>query len=142
MVKTLGVVWGVLFLLGGILGFIPGITEDGMFLGVFIVNTPHGILHIFSGLIFLVASWLGARTARLWFLLFGAFYATLGVYGVWAGDGMICGLISNNFYDGWGHVFLAFVLLITGIAAPTKFAGAEIASLRDTIRRSWLCTAS
>src|SRR5215469_4589662 len=122
MVRMLGVLWGFLFLLGGILGFVPGITNDGLFLGIFLVNTPHGLMHIASGIIFLIASGLGARAARSWFLLFGAFYGALGVYGVWVGDGLICGLISNNLYDGWGHIFLALVLLLIGFAVPATAA--------------------
>jgi hypothetical protein len=118
MIRTLAIVWGLLFLLGGIFGFVPGITNDRMFLGIFLVNTPHGIMHIASGIVFLVFSRLGARAARLWFLLFGAFYAGLGVYGVWGGDGLICGLISNNLYDGWGHIFLGLVLLLIRVVVP------------------------
>jgi cytochrome b561 len=130
MIKTLGIVWGILFLLGGILGFVPGITNGGLFLGIFLVNTPHGIMHIASGMIFLAASGLGARAARLWFLLFGTFYAALGVYGVWAGDGLICGLISNNLYDGWGHIFLGLVLLLVGFTVPSTAARSHLPVLR------------
>jgi hypothetical protein len=62
---------GILFLLGGILGFVPGIAKDHMFFGVFIVNTPHSLMHVASGAMFLIASMLGARAARLWFQIFG-----------------------------------------------------------------------
>ena len=50
IIKKLGLFWGILFLLGGILGFVPGITKDEMFLGFFMVNTPHNILHLISEL--------------------------------------------------------------------------------------------
>ena len=82
MIKRFGVLWGILFLLGGILGFVPGITRDEMFLGVFMVNAPHSILHMVSGGIFLVASLIGARAVRAWFLIFGSFYAALSAIGV------------------------------------------------------------
>src|SRR5579863_6809848 len=67
MVKTLGIIMGLAFLFGGILGFVPGVTHDGMYFGIFMVNTPHNILHIASGTIFVTASVFGARPARLWF---------------------------------------------------------------------------
>jgi hypothetical protein len=124
MVETLGVLWGVLFLLGGILGFVPGITKDGMFLGIFMVNTPHGLMHIASGAIFLIASRLGAGTARLWFQIFGMFYAALAVIGLAVGDGMIFNLISNNDYDAWGHAVLALILLLIGFATQKQSATA------------------
>jgi hypothetical protein len=31
---------------------LPGITKDDMFLGIFMVNTPHGLLHIASEAMF------------------------------------------------------------------------------------------
>jgi hypothetical protein len=120
MLKTLGMLWGILFLLGGILGFVPGITKDDMFLGIFMVNTPHSIMHIASGAIFLIASMLGARVARLWFQIFGTLYAAVAVMGFVVGDGMIFNLISNNRNDSWGHAVLALVLLLIGFATPKQ----------------------
>ena len=121
MTKKLGFFWGSLFLLGGILGFVPGITKNDMFLGFFMVNTPHNILHIISGLIFLVASMAGSRAARLWFIVFGLFYASMSLLGFAVGDGMIFNLISNNKVDSWGHGFLALVLLLIGFTSSAKF---------------------
>ena len=118
MIKTLGMLSGILFLLGGILGFVPGITEDDMFLGIFMVNTAHSIMHVASGAIFLIASMSGARAARLWFQIFGTVYAAVAVMGFKVGDGMVFGLISNNRYDSWGHAALALVLLLIGFAIP------------------------
>jgi len=113
-VRKLGVLWGFLFLLGGILGFVPAITKDEMFLGFFMVNTPHNILHIISGVLFLIASSMGTGAARTWFYIFGTFYAALSIIGFWEGDKMIFHLISNNRIDSWGHGFLALVLLTIG----------------------------
>src|SRR5437899_3811324 len=93
MVKRLGMIMGSLFLLGGVLAFVPGVTKDGMYFGFFMVNTAHNILHVVSGSVFLIASMLGARPARLWFRIFGAFYAVLAAIGFVVGDGLIFGLI-------------------------------------------------
>ena len=122
MIRTLGMLSGILFLLGGILGFVPGITEDDMFLGIFMVNTAHSIVHTASGAIFLIASMSGSRAARLWFQIFGTVYAAVAAMGFKVGDGMILGLISNNRYDSWGHAALALVLLLIGFAIPKQTA--------------------
>lgn len=122
MIKTLGMLSGIFFLLGGILGFVPGITENDMFLGVFMVNTAHSVMHIASGAIFLVTSLFGERAVRLWFRIFGTVYAAVAVMGFWVGDGMILGLISNNRYDSWGHAALASGLLLIGFAIPKPTA--------------------
>ena len=120
MVQTLGIIMGILFLVGGILGFVPGVTKDGMYFGMFMVNTPHNILHIVSGTIFVIASLFGARLARLWFQVFGAFYGAISVMGFVIGDGLIFGLISNNRCDAWGHAGLALVMLLIGFVTPKR----------------------
>ena len=114
MIKKLGLLWGCLFLLGGILGFVPGITKDEMFLGFFMVNTAHNILHLISGLVFLAAAVAGARAVRWWFIIFGLFYLALSLIGFVVGDGLIFNLISNSKIDSWGHGFLGLVLFLTG----------------------------
>lgn len=64
MAKTLGMLFGIVFLLVGILGFVPGISPPDangmpMLLHIFMVNTVHSVVHIASGLIFLLASMAG-----------------------------------------------------------------------------------
>jgi Domain of unknown function (DUF4383) len=122
MIRRLGMLFGILFMLGGILGFVPGVTTNDMFLGIFMVNTPHGLLHIASGLIFLVFSLSGAGAARAWFLIFGMFYAALSAIGFEVGDGMIAGLIMNNRNDSWGHAGLALAMLLIGVFTPRQAA--------------------
>jgi len=117
MIKKLGLLWGCLFLLGGILGFVPAVTKDEMFLGFFMVNTAHNILHIASGIIFLIATVLGAGAVRWWFIIFGLFYMAISVIGFVVGDGLIFNLISNSRIDSWGHGFLGLVLFLTGFAS-------------------------
>jgi uncharacterized protein DUF4383 len=116
MHKRLGILWGILFLFGGILGFVPGITRDEMFLGFFMVNTPHNILHIATGVLFLIASLIGAKPARLWFLIFGSFYVLLSLIGFEVGNGLIFGLILSSLIDSWGHAVLGLILLAIGMA--------------------------
>jgi hypothetical protein len=130
MIKTLGILFGIAFLLGGILGFVPGVTEDGMYFGIFMVNTPHNILHIASGTTFVMASAAGAGPARLWFQIFGTFYAAIAATGFVVGDGLIFGLISNNLYDAWGHAALATAMLLIGFAIPKQSAAAGKSGFR------------
>jgi len=117
-IQRLGMIMGSLFLIGGILAFVPGVTKDGMYFGVFMVNTPHNIMHIVSGAIFLLASMLGAQAARAWFLLFGAIYAALAGIGFVVGDGLIFGLIMNSPFDSWGHAGLALIMIVIGLVIP------------------------
>jgi hypothetical protein len=122
MIKRLGIFMGSAFLFGGLLGFVPGVVKDGMYFGIFMVNTPHNLLHIVSGAIFLIASMIGAGAARLWFQVFGLVYAGMAAWGFQVGDGIICGVISNNQYDSWGHAALALAMLLIGFALPKQMS--------------------
>lgn len=123
MAKTLGMLFGIVFLAIGILGFVPGITKDEMLLGIFHVNAVHSIVHIVSGAIFLFASMAGAGPARLWFQLFGVIYAIVAVLGFMNGDKPILGLISSSMNNTWLHVVLAVVMLAIGFGTPKQAAG-------------------
>jgi Domain of unknown function (DUF4383) len=122
MMKALGIIFGCAFLFGGMLAFVPGVTKDGMYLGFFMVNTAHNILHIASGTAFLIAAMFGERPTRLWFQVFGAFYAILAAMGFVVGDGLIFGLIMNSPFDSWGHAGLALAMLLIGFATPKQAA--------------------
>ena len=127
MVKTLGMLFGIVFLAVGILGFVPGISAPGpdgmpMLLGIFMVNTAHSIVHIASGAVFLIASMSGAGAARLWFQLFGIVYAIVAVLGFRTPNGMLLGVISNNPADTYLHVGLAVAMLLIGFATPKQTA--------------------
>jgi len=122
MAKTLGMLFGIVFLAVGILGFVPGVTTNDMLLGIFMVNAAHSVVHIVSGAIFLIASMSGAGAARLWFQIFGVIYAVVAVLGFMNGDKPILGLISSSMNDTWLHVVLAAAMLIIGFATPKQAA--------------------
>ena len=127
MVKTLGLLFGIVFLAVGILGFVPGVSAPGpdgmpMLLGIFMVNTVHSIVHIASGAVFLLASMAGAGAASLWFKIFGLVYAVVAVLGFMTPNGMLLGLISNNPADTYLHVGLAAAMLLIGFAVPKQAA--------------------
>ena len=122
MAKSLGMLFGIVFLAVGILGFVPGVTKDEMLLGIFMVNTVHSVVHIASGVVFLLASMAGGAAASLWFKIFGLIYAVVAVMGFVVGNGMIFGLISNNTNDTWLHVVLAVAMLAIGFLSPKAAA--------------------
>lgn len=114
MVKSAAVLFGVVFLLVGILGFVPAVTKDQMLLGIFHVNAAHNVVHLLSGAIALFAGMTSAGAARVYFRIFGVVYGLVAVMGFMMGDGMLLGLISNNTADTWLHVVIAATSLLLG----------------------------
>ncbi|HYY13218.1 MAG TPA: DUF4383 domain-containing protein, partial [Chthoniobacterales bacterium] len=113
MVKTAATIFGIIFLAIGILGFVPGATTNDMLLGIFMVNAAHSVVHIVSGVIFLLAAMAGAAASRMWFRIFGIIYAIVAILGfVTPNGGLILGTISNNVADPWLHAILAVIMLL------------------------------
>lgn len=120
--KNLAMVFGVVFLAVGILGFVPGITNDeDMLLGIFQVSTLHNVIHILSGIAALAAV-KSDEYARLYFLIFGAVYTLVALVG-WVDGETVLGLIDVNTADNALHTVLAIAILGTGLVlkpgAPT-----------------------
>jgi hypothetical protein len=116
MHKKLSLLFGVVFLAIGILGFVPGITRVEHMLGIFHVNAAHNAVHILTGLIALMAGLASEHAATLFFRIFGVVYGLVAILGFAYGDQPIFGLISNNVADTWLHVGVATVSLLLGFA--------------------------
>jgi hypothetical protein len=118
MVKSAAILFGIVFLAVGILGFVPGVTTDvngmPMLLGIFHVNTAHNFVHIASGVVFLLCGMAGAGASRMFFKIFGLVYALVAVLGFMKGDDYLLGYISNNTATTWLHVVLALAMLWLG----------------------------
>jgi hypothetical protein len=114
MVKTAAILFGLVFLAIGILGFVSAVTKDEMLLGIFHVNFAHNIVHLASGAVFLLCGMAGAGPSRTFFRIFGIVYALVAACGFYYGDQPILGIVSNNTPDTWLHVVLAVVMLYLG----------------------------
>jgi hypothetical protein len=124
MAKSLAVLFGIVFLVIGILGFVPAVTKDQMLLGIFHVNTAHNCVHLLSGVVALFCGMSGVGASRIYFRIFGLVYAAVAIMGFLnPGDTMLLGLISNNNATTWLHVVIAAVSLLIGfIPASTETA--------------------
>lgn len=122
LASTLAVIWGAAFLLVGILGFIPGITQEfhalagagehseAMLLGIFQVSVLHNLVHLAFGIAgFAVAT---RDDWSAWFLLgAGAIYVVLAIYGFVIDLQSQANFVPVNMADNWLHVVLAIGLL-------------------------------
>lgn len=108
---------GIIFLLVGILGFIPGITvnygtlrlaghESGaMLLGLFQVSVLHNAVHLLYGVAGIVLA-KTASAARTYLLLGGVIYLLLWLYGLLIGGGSAANFVPVNGADNWLHLGL------------------------------------
>ncbi len=116
LAQKLAWIFGIVFLLVGILGFIPGITEDapgsfagedsdGSLLGVFQTSVLHNLAHLAFGIGILAAR--RHATALTYLLVGGIAYAGLFLIGIL---GAMDWLPADD-TDDWLHLALGAALL-------------------------------
>jgi len=116
MLRKICILFGVVFMTVGVLGFVPGITQGEHLLGIFHVNAAHNGVHILSGIAALICGSISTHAARMYFRIFGLVYGLVAALGFVNGDRAIFGIISNNMADTWLHVAIAAVSLMLGFA--------------------------
>jgi hypothetical protein len=122
MVKSAAILFGVVFLAIGILGFVPGITTNDMLLNIFHVNPAHSVVHILSGVVALLCGMSGAGASRVYFQIFGIVYGIIAILGFVQGNALLLGYISNNTANTWLHVVIAVVSLFLGFGTARETA--------------------
>jgi len=65
MAKTLALLFGVVFLLIGILGFVPAVAPNEMLLNIFHVNAAHSTVHLLTGIVSLLSCMAGSEHQKL-----------------------------------------------------------------------------
>jgi hypothetical protein len=125
---------GAVFLVVGVLGFIPGITtnydelrfagahSDAMLLGVFEVSVLHNLVHILFGVAGLAAARTEA-TARNYLLIGGAVYLVLWLYGLVIDLGSEANFVPVNTADNWLHLVLGVGMIGLALAARRRRRG-------------------
>ena len=125
-VEGAATVVGAVFLLVGILGFVPGITTDygqmtfaghdsgAMLLGLFMVSILHNIVHLLFG----VAGMAMGRTydgAKSFLLGGGIVYLVLWLYGVVVDHHSGANFVPVNNADDWLHLLLGLGMVVLGV---------------------------
>jgi hypothetical protein len=125
-VQLMAALVGAVFLLIGVLGFIPGITTgydemgfagpDSMALlfGVFAVSVLHNLVHLLFGVLGLVAACAGAL-ARAFLVVGGGVYILLSVYGLPIDRATAANFLPVNPADNWLHLGLGLGMIGLGV---------------------------
>lgn len=126
-VRTAAQVVGAVFVLVGILGFVPGVTtpydqlsfagyeSEAKLLGIFQVSVLHNIVHLLFG----VAGLAMSRTrsgARTFLIGGGVVYLILFLYGLVVDQDSSANVVPVNDSDNWLHLLLAVAMIGLGVA--------------------------
>ncbi len=120
MAKTLAIIFGIIFVLVGLLGFVNNpLVGSGAF---FAADAAHNLVHLVIGLILLAVAFWAAAKSSLWLKIIGVVYLALAIIGFLSSGGSLLGLVEANGADNWLHLVLGIVLLLAGIYAKGESA--------------------
>jgi hypothetical protein len=126
-VQSFALFVGAVFVLVGVLGFVPGITSNfgeltfagphsgALLFGLFAVSVLHNLVHLLFGVAGLLAA-KAARTARGYLVVGGGVYLLLWVYGSAVGEHMAANFVPFNIADNWLHLGLGAGMIVLGVA--------------------------
>ena len=133
--RTFALVFGIVFLLAGVSGFIPGLLHPvhadapplsvnsgyGLILGLLPVNLLHNLVHLLFGALGIVA-FAGWLAPRLYAQVVALSYGLLVILGLMPFTNTLFGLVPIYGNDVWLHAVLAAIAAYFGFASPAKVA--------------------
>ncbi|GAA1302118.1 DUF4383 domain-containing protein [Saccharothrix xinjiangensis] len=126
LVQKLAATVGAVFLLVGVLGFIPGVTTDygqlsfashhseAMLLGLFQVSVLHNVVHLLFGVAGLVLA-RSAGGARVFLIGGGVIYLVLFLYGLVIDHDSAANFVPVNTADNLLHLALGLGMIALGV---------------------------
>ena len=138
LLRTAAAVVGAVFLLVGVLGFIPGITTSysdlsfaghtstAKLLGIFQVSVLHNVVHLLFGLAGLAMS-RHRDTARTFLVGGGIVYLVLWLYGLVISQSSSANFVPVNSADDWLHFVLGLGMIALGVVLARRPAGVAAA---------------
>jgi hypothetical protein len=129
-VQLAAAVVSVVFVLVGVLGFVPGAINydalqlagtqsDAMLLGIFQVSVLHNIVHLAFGVVGLAMS-RTAAAARTFLIGGGLIYVVLWLYGLFIDLDSAANFVPLNAADNWLHLALAAGMILLGVVLPRR----------------------
>ena len=128
--RTFALIFGIVFLAVGVLGFVPGVVQNsmgeglnqhGMLLGLFMISPLHNAAHLIFGLWGLAAS-RSTSGAVVYFRAVAVIYALLAVLGLITSTADLFGMIPLMGNDVYLHAALAIIAAYFGFVNKSRTA--------------------
>ena len=116
--KTAALLFGVIFIAVGLLGYVDNPIVGASGKAMFHTDGTHNIVHIVSGVLFVLIALAAPGSAGGFLKLFGIVYLAIGIYGMtqMGSEEMktLFGFLMVNKLDNYLHIGLGLVIFLAG----------------------------
>jgi len=119
---NLSLLFGVVFIAVGVLGFIPNPIVSPI--GFFMVNTAHNIVHLLTGALILSGPFVFKGKESIIMMVAGVLYGVVALLGLFGGGDMLLGMVMVNPADNALHVVLSAALILAGFLTLRRMPSA------------------
>ena len=117
--KTAALAIGIIFIVVGLLGFIDNPIVGSSENAIFHADTVHNMVHIISGVLFVLVAMAAPASASTFMVIFGIVYLAIGILGLTSvgeeGMAKVLGFLHVNAADNYLHIALGIVIALAGI---------------------------
>lgn len=131
--RTFALIFGIVFLLAGVSGFIPGLLHEvpagaphltvetgyGLVLGLLPVNVLHNLVHVLFGVLGIIA-FAGVFSSRLYAQIVAVSYGLLVLLGLLPATNTLFGLVPIWGNDVWLHLALGAIAAYFGFRGSSE----------------------
>ena len=120
--KTAAIILGLAFAAVGLLGFVSNPIVGESHDAIFHTDRLHNIVHIVSGVLFLLIAFAAPGSTRGFLKLFGIVYLALGIYGMFTIGSeeniKLLGFLHVNKEINYLHIGLGLIIFLAGLLRP------------------------
>lgn len=124
--KTASLIIGITFIAVGLLGFIPNPIVGATHNAIFHADAVHNMVHIMSGVLFLIFAFAAPSRTGMFLKVFGIVYLLLGIIGLLTigSEGMtdLLGFLPVNGADNYLHIGLGILIFLAGMLPQGRVA--------------------
>ena len=117
--RTAALAIGIIFIVVGLLGFIDNPIVGSSEKAIFHADTVHNMVHIISGLLFVLVAMAAPASASTVMIIFGIVYLLIGILGITSvgenGMAKLLGFLHVNAADNSLHIALGLVIALAGL---------------------------
>lgn len=110
-------IFGILFILTGIAGFVPAFSADGLLFNTFAIDKIHSIFNIVVGVIALLCS-MKYKADRWFFQVFGVIFGIIAILGFVLDGNLV--ITQINMADNVLDFVITVVFLVLGFSSAKE----------------------